>query len=224
VWNEQGRGAHPRSDFTEEEEHMNTWRKFTAIGLVIVLMHVYVADLAMARSVKSSVDPAATKLRVELMGAGAKVEVKFRADVRWQGTIQSIGDDGFVMTHGDAQTNSHVAYDQVMGLTLSKLSYKAAGQPDASEARRVVAGWGVGKAIRVTLVDGRKLKGEIQSMDKDHFMLLSNSQPEPYQIAYSGVRQVGTGGMTTGTSWALVGIVFGTLVVVLAIMAKATSG
>jgi len=53
---------------------MSNWRKFTAIALVICVVHSSVADLATARGTKSSVDSTGVKRKVEMLGVGSKVE------------------------------------------------------------------------------------------------------------------------------------------------------
>jgi len=180
---------------------MDDWRKYTVMGLIVCLVNLSLADLTMARGAKSSGDPAAIKQKVDMLGVGAPVEVVVKGEEAMRGLIQSIGDQDFVLAPSGTSVVRHFAYDQVQRLILTKLSYQAAGQPDPDQARRVVAGWGVGKAVRVTLADGNKLKGKIQTMDMEHFSLLPTSQAEPVQVAYADVQQVASGGMTPRTQW-----------------------
>jgi len=204
---------------------MDRWRKHTVIGLVICLMQLSVADVAMARGGKTTTDPTTVKHTVKLSGVGTKVEVGFKGGEQVHGAIQSIGEQDFVVAPSDSAVVRHIAYDQVQRLNLTQRSYKASGQADPGEARRVVAGFGVGKAIRVTLADGRKLKGKIQTMDTDHFSLLPNSQAAPIQVAYTDVQQVGTGGLTTGQNWVIgASLIGGIAVVVIVVMATLSSG
>lgn len=203
---------------------MDCWRKYTVVGLIVCLVQLTLADLTMARGAKSSDDTAAIKQKVEMFGVGAKVEMTIKGGQMMRGTIQSITNEDFALTSKGSGSDRRIAYDQVERLTLTKLTYKASGQPDPAEARRVVAGWGVGKKIRVTLVDGRTLKGVIQSMDGDSFTLLANGATEPNRIAYGNVQQVGTGGMSTGTSWAILGGAVGGVVIVLAVLFSQMGG
>jgi ribosome maturation factor RimP len=196
---------------------MTSGKKLAAIGLVVCLMHLSVADLAMARGGKTRTSPTTIKHTVELFGVGAKLEVSLKGGDQLLGTIQSIGEQDFVVAPSGATLARHIAYDQVQRLRLAKLSYSASGQPDPAEARRVVAGWGVGKAIRVTLADGRKLKGKIQTIDMEHFSLLANSQAAPVQLAFTDVQQVGTGGMTPGVQWAILGGAVAAVVIAVAV-------
>ena len=203
---------------------MSNGKKCTAIGLVVCLMHLSVAELAMARGGKTRTNPTTVKHTVELVGVGVKLEVTLKGGDQLLGAIQSIGEQDFVVAPSGSTLARHIAYDQVQRLRLTKLSYSASGQPDPAEARRVVAGWGVGKAIRVTLADGRKLKGKIQTIDMEHFSLLANSQAAPVQLAFTDVQQVGTGGMRTGYQWAILGGVVCGVVVALAVLASQMGG
>jgi hypothetical protein len=197
---------------------MKSWRKHTVIGLIVCLMQLSVADLAMARGVKTTTDPTTVKHTVELSGVGTNVEVGFKGGEQVHGAIQSIGEQDFAVAPSDSAVVRHIAYVKVQRLNLTQRSYKASGQPDPGAARRVVAGWGVGSAIRVTLADGRKFKGRIQTMDMDHFSLLPNSHVSPVQVAYTDVQQVGTGGLTTGQNWVIAaGIVGGIAIVVMVV-------
>jgi ribosome maturation factor RimP len=182
-------------------------------------MQLSMADVALGRGVKTVTDPTTVKHTVELVGVRAKVEVVLKGGKQVHGAIQSIGEQDFVVAPSESSVVRHIAYDQVQRLNLTQRSYKASGQPDPGEARRAVAGWGVGKAIRVTLADGRKLKGEIRTLDMDHFSLLPSSQAEPVQLAYTEVQQVGTGGMPVGKQWAIFGGVFAGVVGLLVVLA-----
>jgi len=141
-----------------------------------------------------------------------------------RGTIKSITDQDFVLSPGGSVGDRHFAYDQAQGLSLEKLSYKAAGQPDPVQARRVVAGFGGGKAVRITLVDEKKLKGKIPTLDMERFSLLPNSQSDPVKIAYTDVQQVGTGGMAKRIQWLILAGAVGAMIVVIAVLVSRTSG
>ena len=88
----------------------------------------------------------------------------------------------------------------------------------------MVAGWGVGKAIRVTLADGRKLKGKIQTIDMEHFSLLANPQAAPFKIAFTDVQQVESGGMTSRTGWLILGGAVGGFIILVAILGSVMTG
>jgi ribosome maturation factor RimP len=203
---------------------MDNWRKCTVMGLIVCLLNLTLADLTMARGAKSSDDAAAIKQKVEMFGVGAVVDIYPEGGERFRGTIQSIGKEDFVVAPRGSAPARHIAFDRVQRLSLTNLSYKAVGQPDPAAARRAVAGWGVGSKIRVTRADGSKLKGRIQTLDMQQFALLPDSQSEPVQIPFTDVQQVGSGGMSSGMQWGILGAVVGGVVIVFAALASAMSG
>jgi hypothetical protein len=166
----------------------------------------------------------AIKQRVELLGVGAIVEVNPKGGGQLRGVIQSIGEQDFVLGPIGPSVVRHFAYDQVQRVSFTKLSYKAAGHPDPAQARRVVAGWGVGKAVRVTLADGRKLKGKIWSMDMEHFSLRADARARPVYIAYAELRQVQSGGTTSRTQWLILGSAVGGFIILAGLLGSAMSG
>ncbi len=203
---------------------MHIWRKYVVIGLIICLLHLTVADIAVGRGVISSENSAKIKQRVEMLGVGASLEVEVKGSETVRGTIQSIADQEFVVAPKSSVGERHIAYDQVRGLILPQRTYKASGQPNAAEARRVVAGRGVGKKIRVTWADGRQLKGAIQSMDMEHFTVQAKEPAAATEVAYSDVRQIGSGGMSTGMQYAILGGIVAGVVIVVAVVLSQTSG
>ncbi len=202
---------------------MSMWRKFVVVGLLVGMVHLSVADLVSARSPDSSGDPAEVKQKVEMLGVKSKVEVIVKGGERVLGTIQSVGEDGFELTTSDRQSR-HIAYAQVQSINLTKPVYKAYGQPDPVGARRVVASWGTGKTIRVTMADGSKLRGKLQAIGTEDFTLVSKSQSEPVKIAFADVQQVEGGGTTTATWLIILGSIVGGAIVLGAILVSASSG
>ena len=56
------------------------------------------------------------------------------------------------------------------GVELLKRRYRAHGQPDAAEARRVVLALGMGKHIVVNTTAGRELHGNIVAIEPGYFL------------------------------------------------------
>src|SRR5205814_6379545 len=83
-----------------------------------------------------------------------------------------------------------IAYDQVTEMKLTKRRYRASGEPDAAEARRVVLALGVGKHVVVNAIGGREVHGNIQAIEPGYFSVLPDQQNAPVQIAYGDVRHV----------------------------------
>jgi hypothetical protein len=81
-------------------------------------------------------------------------------------------------------------YDQVAELRLADLYYKAKGSPDAIEARRTVLGLGIGKHVLVKYGNGRKIRGKIEMIDRDHFAVLPDHQSSSLQVSYDDTWQL----------------------------------
>ncbi len=102
---------------------------------------------------------------------------------------------------------TRVAYDQVAELKLAKVTYKTSGQPDAAEARRVVAGLGVGRHIVVKTAAGAEYHGKVQAVEADHFTILPDHQKAPVQIAYSDTLLLSPN--PTKGGWIAIGVLAG---------------
>jgi hypothetical protein len=131
-----------------KEENMNNWRKHVVIGLVICLMQLSLADVALSADTTAR-NPSLTRQRVDQFGVGAKVKVELADGKKLKGSIQSIGDGEFLLAAAKAGSPTRVPYGDVTQLNLAKNTYKATGQPDAVEVRRVAAELGVGHHIVV---------------------------------------------------------------------------
>ena len=77
-----------------------------------------------------------------------------------------------------------------MKLKLADVYYRADGRPDPIEARRTVVGLGIGKHVMVKLEGGRKVHGNIETIEADHFTLLPDQQATALPIAYGDIWQV----------------------------------
>jgi hypothetical protein len=108
----------------KEEQHMNSWRKYTVMGLVVCLMHLSLADVVLSAD---SVTPnrGLTRQRVDQFGVGAKVKVELTSGKRLKGAIQSVEDAGFLLVSSNAGSPTHVPYGEVAQLNLAKNTYKA---------------------------------------------------------------------------------------------------
>ncbi len=114
-----------------------------------------------------------------------------------------------------------VAYDQVAELKLAKVTYKASGQPDATAAKRVVAGLGIGRHIVVKTTEGKEYHGNIRAIDLESFAVQPDHQAAAVQIAYSEVIQLGPN--LSKTAWILIGVGVGVVVTLIIIGAVIAS-
>jgi len=181
---------------------MNQWHR--VIVLVFCIGILPVSDVAaLAGDTPSGSDQ--VKQQIDQFGVGANLKVQLADGKKLLGSIEAIEDGSFLIASGHEGTQRRVAYDEVAQLKLAKLMYKAAGQPNPAEARRVVLGLGVGKHIMVKTAAGKEYHGNIQAIDQDYFTMLRDHQAAPVQIAYNDVRQMGPN-LSTG---AKIGIIAG---------------
>ncbi len=169
------------------------------VGLVILFLAPALASgqtvnapdrLRAARQAKAVPNPDSVKQRVDELGVGARVKVKLAGGKKLRGSIEAIDEEGFLLSSQRKAARRHIAYTQVARLKLAKRSYRAAGQPDPLEARRVVAALGVGEHVMVKVPGGKKLRGRIQAIEAEHFTLRLDREGTTTQIAYNQVWRV----------------------------------
>ena len=184
---------------------MNNWRKRTVIGLVICLMQLSLADVALSADTTVP-NPSLTRQRVDQFGVGAKVKVELKNGKKFKGSIQSIEDGEFVLASAKAGSPTRVPYGNVAQLNLAKNTYKAMGQLDSVEVRRVVAELGVGHHIMVKTSEAKEYHGNIVAIAAESFTVLPHHTAAPIQIAYNDVQQMGPN-MSKGSKIALIVLV-----------------
>ena len=168
---------------------MHYGKKLVVLGLVVCLGYLPVADVATLAATRP--DSAFAKQQIDQFGVGAKVKIQLADGKKLKGTISAIEDGGFLLASKADGAPQRVAYDQVAQLKLAKLTYKAAGQPDPAEARRVVLGLGVGKHIMVKTAAGKEYHGLIVAIEDGGFAVMPDKQATAVQIAYNDVLQLG---------------------------------
>jgi ribosome maturation factor RimP len=166
------------------------WSKVVAIGLVYGMMVLPLGDVAALRATPA-LEPGVVKQQIGQFGVGAKVKVKLSGGRQLRGDVAAVADDGFLLQAKRQSAPRHVAYTEVSEIRLAKLTYRATGQPDPAEARRVVMGLGVAGHIMVKTVAGKEYHGNIQAIEQNNFTLLPDHQAVPVQIAYNDVVQLG---------------------------------
>jgi len=189
---------------------MHYGKKLVVLGLVVCLGYLPVADVATLAATRP--DSAFAKQQIDQFGVGAKVKIQLADGKKLKGTISAIEDGGFLLASKADGAPQRVAYDQVAQLKLAKLTYKAAGQPDPAEARRVVLGLGVGKHIMVKTAAGKEYHGLIVAIEDGGFAVMPDKQATAVQIAYNDVLQLGPN-LSTGAKIAIAAVVVGVLLV-----------
>lgn len=184
---------------------MNNWRKHTVIVLVICLLQFSLADVAFSADTTLP-NPSLTRQRVDQFGVGAKVKVELTNGQKFKGSIQSIENGGFLLAAAKAGSPTQVPYSDVANLNLAKNTYKAAGQPDSVEVRRVVAELGVGHHIMVKTSEAKEYHGNIVAIAAEGFTVLPDHAAAPVQVAYNNVQQMGPN-MSKGTKITIIVLV-----------------
>ena len=170
---------------------MINWRKVITVVLVACLWVLPLGDLAVSLEAQAAPNPTLIKEQINRLGVGAEVKLKLGDGKKFRGSIEAIEAEGFVLASKPDGSPRRVSYDQVGQLELAKLTYRASGQPNAVEVRRVVDALGVGKHIMVKTFGAKEFRGRIQAIEQDSFSLLPDRQSMPVQIAYNEVSQVG---------------------------------
>ena len=72
-----------------------------------------------------------------------------------------------------------------------QLAQTQAEPPKAAEARRIATDLGVGRHVAVKLTSGKTVRGDLQTINNDHFVLLLDLVATPMEIAYGEVEELG---------------------------------
>jgi hypothetical protein len=151
--------------------------------------------------------------KVESFGSGASIRVVMRgssAKVEHRGEIDEISADSFKLRTKDH--NLPIRYDQVEALSLKQCIYKAAGQPDPVQARRVAYDIGIGNKAKGELTTLKRFSGTIKSMEKEDFVINANGNLQT--VKFSDVKRIEKGQMPAwGKALLVVGIVVAVVLV-----------
>lgn len=171
-------------------------------------------DLAISRETATPANPTLTKQQIDQLGVGAKVKVRLASGEKLSGSIEAIEQTTFLLASARDSSPWQVAYDQIAQVNLAKLTYRASRQSDPTEAKRVVAGLGVGRHIMVKTAAGQELHGNIQAIESDRFIMLPDHQNAAVQIAYSDITQLGPN-LSRGAKIAIIAAAVGLAVVII---------
>lgn len=146
-----------------------------------------------------------------LIGAGAGVIID-SAVCGWGG-----GGCGF--TFGGAGAG---AFAGLLASARPKPAFRvepSSSQPDIVAVERVVKALGIGERIVVTDANAKEIRGSIQAIGQDRFLVVSDEQATPVEIVFSEVRSVRKKPLGTA---AKVGIAAGVVGAVLTVVTAAT--
>jgi len=170
---------------------MQICQKGIAIALVLCLLPLPTNDLVALAEARAERDSLEVNQKVALLGIGANVVVQVAGKERsCRGTIEAIEGEALVLATERDVSHRRIRYDQVVRLDPVKRSYKAVGQPNPIEVRRVVVGQGPGRLVKIQLTDGRRITGRLQAVTQDYFYVSGGEHEMPTRIAYTDVQQI----------------------------------
>lgn len=170
---------------------MCKWRKYVVLGLVVYMMYLPLAGAGLAANGTRCRIPSLTKQQVNQFDVGAKVKIELATGKERKGSIQSVEEEEFLLASNHADSPTRIAYDQVSQVKLAKITYHAKGQPDATEAKRVAAGLGVGHYIMVKTTEAKEYHGNLLAIAAENLTVLPDRTAAQVQIALSKVLQLG---------------------------------
>jgi len=103
-------------------------------------------------------------------------------------------------------------------LMLNNLGFAAKRPPDPGTMKGKVQEHGVGRGVRVTLTGNSEAKGLIVSIGEQSFMLKSKDADQPREIQYVQVTGVHNDRLTTGQKVGIGVAIFGTAIVITAVV------
>jgi len=159
--------------------------------------------------------------KVEFFGTGTEILVMLRnASVARKGKIEEISADSFNLNTGDHRLR--IEYNRIEELNLSRIKYKAAGQPDPIEVRRVAYEIGIGNKAKVELADGRRFRGAIEAFEDGVVVLRAQNNRQP--VNFSDVKAIERSRMPWwGKALVAVGTIVGIVLIITGIGVAATT-
>jgi hypothetical protein len=124
-------------------------RKVTANAVVAALIHLGLVTSGVRLQAKELPNPDVLKHRVEQFGVGTELKVKLSNGQAVRGSVESVGDESFVVALKDNGGSREVSYDELQKVNYPSRGYKAQGHPDPAAAKRMVVQLGVGEHIMV---------------------------------------------------------------------------
>lgn len=197
-------------------------RRSIAVAAIFCLSHTTVAFAAeplLASAMRAARQFGQTerqpKQQVELFGVGATVKVKLASREKLEGSIVAIDAESFDLASRREGLRRRITYGEVTELKFAKKTYKSSGPPNATEAKRVAAGL-IGGHVAVKMPSGTTLRGHVQEVSGDHFVLLLDQAARPFEIPYGEVQELGPNLSTTAKTalWVGVGLAVATAILV----------
>jgi len=163
---------------------MHGFRKIAALATALCLFQFSLP----AR--EDVADPAFVKHWAQEFGVGADVRLSLADGNKLRGRVEAIHDEVFVLRPKSESPPRELRYDEVTQLRLARSSFRANGNPDPEEARRVALALDVGKHVMTKVAGGRTFRGHIESIQADYLVLRLDHSAGAVQIPYQEVRHL----------------------------------
>lgn len=133
------------------------------------------------------VDPTSVKHRAREFGLGADVKLNLADGNKLRGRVEALRDESFVLLPKPEGPSRELRYGDVTEIRLARVVFRADGSPDPLEVRRVALALDVGKHVMTKVAGGKTLRGHIESIQADHFVLRLDHDAGSVQIPYQEV-------------------------------------
>ena len=191
-------------------------KKILCILMMALPVHqaIAVPPASMQSSKQETRREESIRAKVEGLGVGAEIKFSSNEGFERSGRIEEISNEGFRLAWKDQWMT--VNYRSVKALELIHPRYKAKGQVDPIQVRRVAVNAGLGKKVSIRLASNRKLTGKIQSIESDTFNIVDSRSGSLVSVPLEEVTEIGRSGMSTGARvaiWVSLSVAVGLLVI-----------
>jgi hypothetical protein len=159
------------------------YTKFLALLLVGLLIRPSVAGFG---RVEAAPNPQARR-QVEAFGVGTEVRL-VAGGKTWKGWIAAFDGENLELMSGGSRSR-RISYVAVTEFTVTKAAYLDS-QSRFDQVRRGILALGPAERVKMKLVSGKSLKGQIQKMHPDSFGFLEDKKLEVTDIPYVDVMEL----------------------------------
>ena len=159
------------------------YSKFLALLLVGLLIRPNVAGSGW---MEASPNPQAQR-QVEAFGVGTEVKL-VAGGKRWKGSIVAFDAENLELMSGGSRSR-RISYVAVTEFTVTKVTYLDS-QSRFDQVRRGILALGPAERVKMKLVSGKSLEGQIRKVYLDSFGLLEEKKLEVTDIPYVDVLEL----------------------------------
>jgi ribosome maturation factor RimP len=124
---------------------------------------------------------------VEAFGVGTEVKL-VAGGKTWKGSIVAFNNENFDLMAGGSRTR-RISYSAVTEFAVTKATYRDS-ESRFDQVRRGILALGPAERVKMKLVSGKSLKGQIQKVHQDSFTFLEDKKLEVAAIPYVEVLEL----------------------------------